>query len=55
MDNTRPYRVKGCPHLLLGLADWMGPINVGWEIEVDDVNYEVVHMYHDCMAIEGVE
>jgi len=55
MDNTRPYRVHGCPHLLLELADWMGPINRGWEIEIDDVNYEITHMFDDCMGIKEIK
>tara|TARA_R110000765_G_scaffold279954_3_gene377458 strand:+ start:1284 stop:1451 length:168 start_codon:yes stop_codon:yes gene_type:complete len=55
MNNTTPYRVKGCPYLLLELADWMGAINIGWEIEIDDINYEVTHMFHYCMAIREVK
>ena len=55
MDHEVPYRENGCPHLLLKLACWMGEVNVGWEIEINNINYEITRMFKDCMAIREVK
>lgn len=48
----KPYRVEGCPFLLLKCAPWMDDVRINSLITIDSTVYKITHSFHDCIAIE---
>tara|TARA_R110000744_G_scaffold106775_1_gene203153 strand:- start:2104 stop:2286 length:183 start_codon:yes stop_codon:yes gene_type:complete len=51
----KPYRIEGCPYLLLKLGSWADDVRVGSHLDVDGVTYKIIHSFHDCVGVELVK